>query len=73
VPSIHPTLLSPQAADYRPFGGGPDEVEAASGDVRGTCIAIGLTRARALLAGNPGETAAQFDRALGADLAHWRG
>ena len=47
------------------------EVETASGDIPGTCIAVGLRHARALLAQNPEEAAGRFDEALGADLTHW--
>jgi hypothetical protein len=47
------------------------QVEAASGDVPGTCIAIGLRHARALLAQDPSEAGGRFDEALGADLGHW--
>ena len=47
------------------------QVEAASGDVSGTCIAVGLLQARALLAQDPEEAAGRFGEALGADLAHW--
>ncbi|MCW2506117.1 MAG: transcriptional regulator, LuxR family [Actinomycetia bacterium] len=47
------------------------EVEAASGDIPGTCIAVGLLHARALLAEDPQESADRFDEALGADLTHW--
>lgn len=47
------------------------QVEAASGDIPGTCIAVGLLQARALLAQDPGEAASRFDEVLGADLTHW--
>ena len=47
------------------------QVETASGDIQGTCIAVGLRHARALLAQDPGEAAGRFDEALGADLTHW--
>ena len=47
------------------------QVEAASGDIPGTCIAVGLLHARALLAEDPGEATGRFDEALGADLTHW--
>ncbi len=47
------------------------QVEASSGDIPGTCIAVGLRHARALLAEDPGEAAARFDEALGADLSAW--
>jgi len=47
------------------------QVEAASGDIPGTCIAVGLLHARALLAQDPGEAAGRFDEALGADFTHW--
>ena len=47
------------------------QVEAASGDIPGTCIAVGLRHARAVLAQTPGEAADRFDEALGADLTHW--
>jgi DNA-binding CsgD family transcriptional regulator len=47
------------------------QVEAASGDVPGTCIAIGLRHARALLAQDPSEAGGRFDEALGADLGYW--
>jgi ATP/maltotriose-dependent transcriptional regulator MalT len=47
------------------------QVEAASGDIPGTCIAVGLLHARALLAHDPEEAAGRFDEALGADLTHW--
>jgi ATP/maltotriose-dependent transcriptional regulator MalT len=47
------------------------KVEAASGDLPGTCIAVGLRHARALLAQDSGDAAARFDEALGADLSHW--
>ena len=46
-------------------------VEAASGDIPGTCIAVGLRHARALLAPDPEEAAGRFDEALGADLTGW--
>jgi DNA-binding CsgD family transcriptional regulator/tetratricopeptide (TPR) repeat protein len=48
-----------------------EQVEAASGDIPGTCIAVGLLHARALLAQDPGEAAGRFDEALGADFTHW--
>ncbi len=47
------------------------QVEAVSGDIPGTCIAVGLRHARALLAQDPQEAAARFDEAFGADLTHW--
>jgi ATP/maltotriose-dependent transcriptional regulator MalT len=47
------------------------QVEAASGDISGTCIAVGLLHARAVLAQDPQEAAGRFDEALGADLTHW--
>jgi DNA-binding CsgD family transcriptional regulator len=47
------------------------QVEAASGDIPGTCIAVGLRHARAVLAQGAGEAAARFDEALDADLTHW--
>jgi DNA-binding CsgD family transcriptional regulator len=47
------------------------QVEAAAGDSPGTCIAVGLRHARAVLAPDPGEAASRFDEALGADLGHW--
>jgi len=47
------------------------QVEAASGDVPGTCIALGLRHARALLAEDPQEAAGRFEEALDADLTHW--
>jgi DNA-binding CsgD family transcriptional regulator len=47
------------------------QVEAASGDIPGTCIAVGLRHARALLAHHPDDAAGRFDEALGADLTHW--
>jgi DNA-binding CsgD family transcriptional regulator len=47
------------------------QVEAASGDVPGTCTAVGLLHARALLAQDPQEATGRFDEALGADLTHW--
>jgi len=47
------------------------QVEAASGDIPGTCIAVGLLHARALLAQDPQEAAGRFDEALGADLTDW--
>jgi hypothetical protein len=47
------------------------QVEAESGDIPGTCIAVGLLHARSLLAENPEETAGRFDEALGADLSGW--
>ena len=47
------------------------QVEAASGDIPGTCIAVGLLHARALLTQDPQEAAGRFDEALGADLTHW--
>ena len=47
------------------------KVEAASGDLPGTCIAIGLMHARALLAQDSAEASDRFDAALGADLARW--
>jgi len=47
------------------------QVEAASGGIPGTCIAVGLRHARAVLAHAPGEAADRFDEALGADLTHW--
>lgn len=46
-------------------------VEAASGDLPGTCIAVGLMHARALLAQDSAEAADRFDAALGADLTRW--
>ncbi len=47
------------------------QVEAASGDIPGTCIAVGLLHARALLAQDRREASGRFDEALGADLTHW--
>ena len=47
------------------------QVEAASGDVPGTCIAVGLLHARTLLAADSEEAAGRFDEAFGADLARW--
>jgi DNA-binding CsgD family transcriptional regulator len=47
------------------------QVEAASGDIPGTCIAVGLRHARALLAQDPQVAAARFDEASGADLPQW--
>jgi DNA-binding CsgD family transcriptional regulator len=47
------------------------QVEAASGDIPGTCIAVGLLHARALLAQDPEQAADRFDEAFGTDLAHW--
>src|SRR5918995_984123 len=47
------------------------QVEASFGDISGTCIAVGLLHAHALLAQDPQEAAARFDVALGADLTHW--
>jgi DNA-binding CsgD family transcriptional regulator len=47
------------------------QVEAASGDVPGTCIAVGLRHARAVLAPDPGEAEDRFGAALGADLTRW--
>jgi ATP/maltotriose-dependent transcriptional regulator MalT len=47
------------------------QVEAASGDIPGTCIAVGLRHARAVLAQDPEEAADRFGEAFGADLAHW--
>jgi len=47
------------------------QVEAASGDTPGTCIAVGLRHARALLAQDPEEAADRFDEALGTDLTGW--
>jgi ATP/maltotriose-dependent transcriptional regulator MalT len=47
------------------------KVEAASGGVSGTCIAVGLRHARALLARSPREAADRFDEAFGADLTRW--
>jgi hypothetical protein len=47
------------------------QVEAASGDTPGTCIAVGLRHARAVLAQDPEEAADRFDEALGADLTGW--
>jgi DNA-binding CsgD family transcriptional regulator len=46
-------------------------VEAASGDIAGTCIAVGLMHARALLAPDSGEAGDRFEEALGTDLTHW--
>jgi len=46
-------------------------VEAASGDIPGTCIAVGLMHARALLAPDSGEATGRFEEALGTDLTHW--
>jgi DNA-binding CsgD family transcriptional regulator len=46
-------------------------VEAVSGDIPGTCVAIGLRHARAVLADSSGEAADRFGDALGADLTHW--
>jgi DNA-binding CsgD family transcriptional regulator len=43
----------------------------ASGDIPGTCIAVGLRHARALLAQDAQEAAGRFDEALGADLTTW--
>jgi DNA-binding CsgD family transcriptional regulator len=47
------------------------QVETASGDIPGTCIAVGLRHARALLAQDPQEAADRFGEALGTDLTHW--
>jgi DNA-binding CsgD family transcriptional regulator len=47
------------------------QVEAASGDTPGTCIAVGLRHARAVLAQDPEEAADRFSTALGADLTRW--
>jgi DNA-binding CsgD family transcriptional regulator len=47
------------------------QVEALSGDVSGTCVAVGLLHARAVLAQDPQEAARRFDEALGADLTRW--
>ena len=47
------------------------QVEAASGDTPGTCIAVGLRHARAVLAQDPEEAADRFDEALSADLTGW--
>jgi DNA-binding CsgD family transcriptional regulator len=47
------------------------QVEAVSGDTPGTCIAVGLRHARALIAHDPAEAADRFDEALGADLTGW--
>jgi DNA-binding CsgD family transcriptional regulator len=47
------------------------QVEAGSGDIPGTCIAVGLLHARALLTENPEEAAGRFDEALGTDLTGW--
>jgi ATP/maltotriose-dependent transcriptional regulator MalT len=47
------------------------KVEAASGDLPGTCVAIGLIHARALLAPDSAEAADRFDEALGTDLTRW--
>jgi hypothetical protein len=45
------------------------QVEAASGDIAGTCIAVGLRHARAVFAPDSGEAAGRFDEALIAQLA----
>jgi len=47
------------------------QVEAAAGETPGTCIAVGLRHARAVLAHDPGEAADRFGAALDADLARW--
>jgi DNA-binding CsgD family transcriptional regulator len=47
------------------------QVEAAAGETPGTCIAVGLRHARAVLAQDPGEAADRFGAALDADLARW--
>ena len=47
------------------------KAEAASGDFPGTCIAVGLMHARALLAQDPAEAADRFEAALAADLTRW--
>lgn len=47
------------------------QVEAAFGGGSGTCVALGLLHARALLAQDEQEAADNFDAALGADYAHW--
>lgn len=47
------------------------QVEAASGHIPGTCIAVGLLHAHALLAQDPQEAAGRFEEALGSDLTHW--
>ena len=47
------------------------QVEAMSGDIPGTSIAIGLLHARALLARDPEEAAGRFGEAFGANLTHW--
>jgi hypothetical protein len=46
-------------------------VEAASGDISGTCISVGLSHARALLAEDDQQAAECVAEALRADLAHW--
>jgi DNA-binding CsgD family transcriptional regulator len=47
------------------------QVEAVSGGGSGTCVALGLLHARALLADDDQEAASRYDEALGADYAHW--
>jgi DNA-binding CsgD family transcriptional regulator len=47
------------------------QVEAASGGGSGTCVALGLLHARALLADDDQEAATRFDEALHADYTHW--
>jgi DNA-binding CsgD family transcriptional regulator len=47
------------------------QVEAASGGGTGTCVALGLLHARALLAEDDQDAATRFDEALHADYAHW--
>ncbi|MDX6544846.1 MAG: hypothetical protein QOG02_620 [Gaiellales bacterium] len=47
------------------------QVEATFGGGSGTCVALGLLHARALLAENEQEAADTFDEALRADYAHW--
>ena len=47
------------------------QVEAAAGHVAGTCIALGLLYARALLAEDDEIAAERFDEALGCDLTKW--
>jgi len=47
------------------------QVETASGGTPGTCVAVGLRHARAVLAADHREAADRFDEALGADLTRW--
>jgi DNA-binding CsgD family transcriptional regulator len=80
-PAYHPVISSWLIADLAEAAahiGRLDEarlraqqVEAASGGGSGTCVALGLLHARALLAEDEQDAATRFHEALHADYTHW--